>query len=159
MSIGDSHVRSNDNTCTTIVVPTSAPKIIASAAAPPIKPRPAKDDKIRVVAVELCKTVVTANPTPNPWIGLPADIASMRRSSAPNERMTPVRTIRMPQSISATPPKILIKISTKLLFPFNTYAPGNVDYCLIMPERLREYPHLNHQCSVTIEMPLLRIHV
>ncbi len=62
ISSGDSHDRSNENTSTIRLVPTSAPSITASAGAVAISPCPAKAATISAVAVLLWMRPVTPSP-------------------------------------------------------------------------------------------------
>ena len=73
-------------------VPTSAPRMTASAAGRVIRPWPTKDEVIRAVAVLDCTSAVTPMPDSAAVKRLPMLRASRPRSLAPNTRSTPVRT-------------------------------------------------------------------
>jgi hypothetical protein len=99
-----SHLMSKAKTCATSVVPTSAPSMMASAMGSVTRPRPAKDDSSRAVAVELCTMPVTPMPVAKAVMRSRDARASMARSVAPKVRVRPVRTMRTPHSRSATAP-------------------------------------------------------
>ena len=108
---GASHCRSSDSTWATSVVPTSAPSITASAGAVSTRPRPANEATTKAVAVLLCRTPVTPMPASSAAKRLLSETRSRWRNSAPNARCTPVRTMRMPHSSSATAPSSSIRMS------------------------------------------------
>jgi hypothetical protein len=108
--IGDRIVRLNETSWAISDVPTSAPSMTASAIAVPTKPRAANDAVISAVAVELCSSDVTPRPQPNARNRLPSAEPMAARRSPPNARITPVRTMRSPQSRRATPPTRWIRI-------------------------------------------------
>ncbi len=80
---GDSHDRSNENTSTIRLVPTSAPSITASAGAVPIRPWPAKAATISAVAVLLWSSPVTPSPANSAVKRLLTLWRSSRRRSPP----------------------------------------------------------------------------
>ncbi len=101
---GQSEAILNASSCAAIVVPTSAPNITASAADSPISPRPAKEPTIIATAVLDCSITAAITPLPNALQRLRKADVSSRRNSGPSARVTPVRTIRMPQISNATLP-------------------------------------------------------
>ena len=62
---GESHDRSNENSCTTRLVPTSAPSMIASAGASPIRFCDTNELAMSAVALEDCTSAVTPRPARN----------------------------------------------------------------------------------------------
>ncbi len=109
-SSGVSAERSNDSACTTSVVPRSAPSITASAGASPISPRPTKPDSSIAVAVALCSTAAAPTPAAAARSRFRVAAASARRISGPKLPRTPVLTMLVPHSSSATPPSRLSRI-------------------------------------------------
>ncbi len=107
ISAGDSQEISNDRTCTTSVVPTSGPSIRASPAPTAIRPRLAKETSRSTVAVELCSSPATPTPRAKELSRCLVKWPRTLRISAPYARVIPVRTMRVAQSSSATPPTIL----------------------------------------------------
>jgi len=83
MSSGDNHDRSNENTRTIRLVPTSAPSITASAGAVAIKPWPTNAATISAVAVLLCISAVTPSPAAKAAKRLDTLCRSTRRRSPP----------------------------------------------------------------------------
>ena len=106
-----SHLMSNEKACAAIDEPTSAPSMTASASGSAIRPRPAKEASRRAVAVELCRMPVTPMPARNALMRVRVRVEMIRRSVAPKARIIPVRTIRTPQSRSATLPRNVAKSS------------------------------------------------
>ena len=99
-----SHLISNANACATSVVPRSAPSITASATGRVTRPRPANEASSSAVAVALCRTAVMPRPAAKARNRSAEACASSDRSGPPNARVKPVRTMRTPQSSSATAP-------------------------------------------------------
>jgi len=99
-----SHLMLNENACAAMVEPTSAPSITASAIGSAINPRAANEASSNAVAVELCSRPVRPTRETNPLPRPITCVVSTRRSAAPNARVMPVRTMRTPQSRSATLP-------------------------------------------------------
>ena len=66
------------------------------------------------VAVELCTVAAASVPTSAPLMRLLVQKAMAERSDAPKARIMPVRIMRAPQSSSATPPRMPIRISLPL---------------------------------------------
>ena len=100
-----SHLMSKEKICAATDEPTSAPSMTASASGSAIKPRPAKEASSKAVAVELCRMPVTPMPERNALMRVRVRVATTRRSAAPKARIMPVRTMRTPQSRSATLPR------------------------------------------------------
>ena len=65
IATGASHDRSKEKTCTTRLVPTSAPSMIASAGASAIRLAPTKEPTMSAVALEDCTSAVTPTPARN----------------------------------------------------------------------------------------------
>ena len=103
-STGAAGEMSKDSTCATSVVPRLAPSMTASAGTSASIPLAANDVTSSPVAVLLCSTVVTVTPTPKALKRLPSAAPRKRRRSAPKARRTPLWTMCMPHSSSATPP-------------------------------------------------------
>ena len=101
ISSGDSHDRSNENTTAISAVPTSAPSIIASAAASGTRLRSRKEVTIRQVAVLDWIRLVTPSPASSAFQRELMLCASTWRRFSPNTRRMPVRTICVPQTSSA----------------------------------------------------------
>src|SRR5580765_2469915 len=101
ISSGESHDRSNENTTVIRLVPTSAPSITARPAAMPTSPLPTKDEMITAVAVLDCTRQVTASPAAIDVKRLLRLLASTRRRFSPKIRITPVRTMFLPQTSNA----------------------------------------------------------
>src|SRR6185503_10781785 len=112
---GDSHERSNEKSWTTRLVPTSAPSMIASAGASPIRFCCTNDPAISAVALEDCTSAVTPRPARNAWNRFETLSARTLRSPPPNTRRTPERTICVPQTRSATPARMLISVCISFL--------------------------------------------
>ena len=93
------------------VLPRSAPSMTASAGAVSTRPRPANDATTSAVAVLLCRMRGDASPARKAVRRLRSEIRSRCRRSAPNTRMMPVRTMRVPHSSSATAPSSSIRMS------------------------------------------------
>ncbi len=66
--------------------------------------RPAKEETSSVVAVELCRTMVTSAPLPKAAKRLRVKLCKACLSEPPKARIAPVRTSRTDQISSATPP-------------------------------------------------------
>ena len=101
ISRGDSHDRSNENTTTIRLLPTSAPSITASAAGVATRPLPTKLATIRQVAVLDCITLVTPIPASMALGRLLKLRDSTPRRFSPNTRSTSVRTMCVPQTSKA----------------------------------------------------------
>ena len=86
MKSGTTREMSNDNTCTTKVVPTLAPSIAASPGTRSTSPPAANPVTISPVAVLLCSTAVIPNPARNALRRLPSAAPSTRRRFGPNAR-------------------------------------------------------------------------
>lgn len=101
MNSGDSQDRSVENSTAISAVPTSAPRITASAAGSEIRPWPTKAEVISEVAVLDCTSAVTPRPDSAAEKRLLMLWASRLRRLAPNTRSTPVRTMCVPQTSRA----------------------------------------------------------
>ena len=112
ISSGDTQPRSNDRTWAAMVVPISAPSMMAKAIDSGIRPRPAKEETSSEVAVLDCSRPVTAMPPRKAVKRLREQAAMARRSAAPKARVSPVRTMRTPHSSSATLPSTFRTVST-----------------------------------------------
>jgi hypothetical protein len=112
ISNGDTQPRSNDSTCAAMVVPMSAPSMMAKAIDSGINPRPAKEETSSEVAVLDCRRPVMAMPPRNAVTRLREQAAMARRKVAPKARVSPVRTMRTPHSSSATLPSTFRMVST-----------------------------------------------
>ena len=93
MSSGESHDRSVEKSTAISAVPTSAPRITASAAVSGIRPWPTNEAVISEVAVLDCTSAVTPMPESMAVNRLLILRASRLRRLAPKTRSTPVRTI------------------------------------------------------------------
>jgi hypothetical protein len=111
---GDSQRRSMARSWAATAVPTSAPSITARAAARPIIRRSAKAPVMIAVAVELCSGTVMKRPAAAALKRLPAARRSTLRKDEPSARLTPVRTMRTPQSKRAMPPTSSIRMRVAL---------------------------------------------
>ena len=109
---GEIQPRLNDRTCAVSVVPTLAPSMTASAIDKGIRPRPAKEASSRAVAVLDCRMPVRPTPPAKAVNRLREQAPMARRSAAPNARVSPVRTMRTPQSSRQTLPKTFRTVST-----------------------------------------------
>ena len=107
---GASQERSKENTCTTRLVPTSAPSMIASAGVSGINRWLTNDAVMTAVAEEDCTRLVTPSPARKAW-NLFATLADRtRRRFAPKTRNTPLRTMCVPHTSRATPERILMSV-------------------------------------------------
>jgi hypothetical protein len=102
MNIGESHERSAENSTEISAVPTSAPRITASAAGSVTRPCPTKDEVMSEVAVLDCTSAVTPMPERAAVNRLRMLCTRILRRLAPNTRSTPVRTRWVPHTSSAT---------------------------------------------------------
>jgi hypothetical protein len=109
---GDSQPRSNDSTWAAMVVPMSAPSMMAKAIDSGIRPRPAKDETSSEVAVLDCSRPVMAMPPRKAVKRLREQAAMARRNVAPKARIRPVRTMRTPHSSKVTLPRTFRTVST-----------------------------------------------
>ena len=112
MKTGESHERSTENSTDISAVPTSAPRITASAAGSAIRPWPTKDEVISDVAVLDCTSAVTPMPESAAVKRLPMLRARRERRFAPKTRSTPVRTRWLPHTSNAMAAKRFNKCFT-----------------------------------------------
>jgi len=143
MNIGESQDRSAENSTAMRAVPTSAPRITASAAGSVTSPCPTKEDVISEVAVLDCTRAVTPMPESAAVNRLRMLCTRILRRLAPNTRSTPVRTRCVPHTSNATAasrfrrcfmgggfcPFRFASFST----PFSTCM-GSVDQCAVVME-------------------------
>ena len=101
MKSGDSHDRSVENSTDISAVPTSAPRMTASAAGSVTSPAPTKDEVINDVAVLDCTSAVTPMPDSAAVNRLRMLRTRILRRLVPNTRNTPVRTRWVPQISNA----------------------------------------------------------
>ena len=94
------------NIWATIVVPISAPRTTASPAITLTNPRPTKPDINIVVAVELCKNIVTIIPEKQAKKRFFVPLSNILRKETPSPRVTPILTRRKPNNKRQTPPII-----------------------------------------------------
>ena len=151
-----SHFTSSEKTCATSAEPTSAPSTTASAIGSAISPRAANEASSMVVAVELCRIPVMPTPAMNPPMRVRAYVEIARRSCEPNARVMPVRTMRTPQSSSATLPRKVANSSVPDII---------VPRLLLAPNRRRglhdSFATIDRKCGFERELafslsPLLR---
>src|SRR6185436_17902409 len=141
MASGDSQERSKEKSCTTRLVPTSAPSMIASAGARPIRFCATNDPAISAVALEDCTSAVTPRPARNAWKRFETLSESILRRPPPNTRSTPERTICVPQTRSATPARMLISVCMSFLSGFQLRTLGanafqlGLHLCVLRRER------------------------
>ena len=126
ISSGDSHDRSNENTTAIRLVPISAPSITARPAAMPTSPLPTKDEMITAVAVLDCTSPVTARPASTARRRLLRLAASTRRRFSPKIRITPVRTMFVPQTSSAIAASRFSRWIIRRCLPWPPGRPGRV---------------------------------
>ena len=100
--------------CAPIAAPRSAPSITARAGAVASAPCATNEQTITAVAVELCTNAAAMVPASAALTRLPVQTPIAVRSDAPKARIMPVRIIRTPHSISATPPRTWMRISVPL---------------------------------------------
>lgn len=103
---GDTHDKSKLRTCATKVVLTSAPIITAMDALRVIMPFFAKDVVSKAVAVELCRSAVTAAPDRKAEKRLPVPFVMICRSLVPKARLKPCLTRRVAHNNKQTAPAI-----------------------------------------------------
>ncbi|MCY1210290.1 hypothetical protein D3C87_456090 [compost metagenome] len=102
MNIGESHERSAENSTEISAVPTSAPRITASAAGSVTRPCPTKEEVMSDVAVLDCTSAVTPMPESAAVKRLRMLCTRILRRLAPKTRSTPVRTRCVPHTSRAT---------------------------------------------------------
>ena len=110
MSRGDSHDRSSEKSCTTRLVPTSAPSMMASAGASAISFWLTNEPVMSAVALEDCTSPVTPSPARKAVKGFETLLASTRRRLPPSTRSTPERTMCVPQTSSAIPDRTVTNV-------------------------------------------------
>ncbi len=118
ISSGESQERSNVRTRAISAVPTSAPSTITSAGVNATRSCATKEVTSMVVALLLCTKAVT----PMPAQKASGFFSTLRlrtvRKRAPNTRITPVRTIWVPHTSSATAESRCNRVSTEVVSPY-----------------------------------------
>jgi hypothetical protein len=89
--------------------------MIASAGASPIRFCDTNELAMSAVALDDCTSAVTPRPARNAWKRFETLSARTLRSPPPNTRSTPERTICVPQTSSAMPARMLIRVCISLL--------------------------------------------
>jgi len=118
ISSGDSQERSKVNTRAISAVPTSAPRTITSAGVSATRSWATNEVTSMVVALLLCTSAVTPMPAQNASGFFSTLRLRTVRKRAPKTRITPVRTICVPQTSNATAESRCSSVSTSVGSPF-----------------------------------------